>query len=232
MYRLLGLTDGAASVQFDRWTSPLTLAGKIRDFKLGTADNEIRPVLFQFQRTDEFEDVWSILIQVQGDETEAFRQVKDVIERITHLPIDGSYIDQQISDSFTSQKRTSRIVMVFAFIAILISMLGLLAMSIYFIQQRSREVAVRKVFGSSNTSVLKELIMTFLYYVVVAFVVACPVIWYVMSKWLSGYHYRITLSPLIFIGAGLFCLTISFLTVFMQSYDAANANPAESIKSE
>ena len=108
-------------------------------------------------------------------------------------------------------------------------MLGLLAMSTYFIQQRSQEVAIRKVFGSDNRGVLFRLISSFLVYVGFAFIIATPIIWYFMNQWLSDYSYRISLNPLIFIAAGVFCLLISFVTVFFQSYKAANTNPVNSI---
>ena len=119
---------------------------------------------------------------------------------------------------------------IFACIAILISLLGLLAMSTYFILQRSQEVAIRKVFGSDNQGILVRLVGTFLTYVGIAFVIATPLSWYFMKQWLADYSYRIALSPLIFIVAGLFCLLISFLAVFFQSWKAANANPVESVK--
>ena len=131
--------------------------------------------------------------------------------------------------SFESEVRTTKIVSIFAGIAILISMLGLLAMSTYFIQQRSQEVAIRKVFGSDNRGVLFRLISSFLVYVGFAFIIATPIIWYFMNQWLSDYSYRISLNPLIFIAAGVFCLLISFVTVFFQSYKAANTNPVNSI---
>ena len=102
-------------------------------------------------------------------------------------------------------------------------------MSTYFIQQRSQEVAIRKVFGSDNRGVLFRLISSFLVYVGFAFIIATPIIWYFMNQWLSDYSYRISLNPLIFIAAGVFCLLISFVTVFFQSYKAANTNPVNSI---
>ena len=105
-------------------------------------------------------------------------------------------------------------------------------MSTYFIQQRSLEVAVRKVFGSDNRQILTQLVKTFLMYVVFAFFLAVPVAYYFMSDWLADYSYRISLNPFIFIGAGLFCLIISFLTVFYQSWKAANANPIESFRNK
>ncbi|MCC8154354.1 MAG: ABC transporter permease [Tannerellaceae bacterium] len=105
-------------------------------------------------------------------------------------------------------------------------------MSTYFVQQRSREIAVRKVFGSSNKEILVKLIANFLNFVGLAFLLALPVIWYLGQLFLKQYDYRISFSPLIFIGAGLICLLISFLTVFWQSYKAANENPAISVKTE
>ena len=124
----------------------------------------------------------------------------------------------------------AKIVTIVTVIGIIISLLGLLAMSTYFIQQRSLEIAVRKVFGSETKQVWTQLVKTFLIYVVIAFVFAIPVSWYVMNDWLSSYSYRISLNPLIFLAAGLFCLLISFLTVFLQSKKAAERNPIESFR--
>lgn len=103
-------------------------------------------------------------------------------------------------------------------------------MSTYFIQQRSSEIAVRKVFGSTNVQVLVRLVKAFLTYVGIAFIISVPVIWYFMNGWLSEYSYRIVLSPWIYAASGLFCLLVSFVTVFLQSYLAAISNPVESIK--
>ena len=118
----------------------------------------------------------------------------------------------------------------FAIIAIIISMLGLLAMSTYFIEQRSQEIAIRKVFGSTSEEMMRRLVKQFLIYVLVAFLIACPIIWYLAHHWLASYSYHIPLSPLIFIAAALFCLQVAFLTVFFQSSQAAKANPADKVK--
>ncbi|MEG1748056.1 MAG: FtsX-like permease family protein, partial [Tannerellaceae bacterium] len=151
---------------------------------------------------------------------------------ISGMDFEGQFMDKQLQDSFGSQIRTAKIIVIFSIIAILISLLGLLAMSTYFIQQRAQEVAVRKVFGSSNGQILRRLVFTFLNYVVIAFFIAVPIIWYAMQKWLEDYSYRIELSPLIFIVAGLFCLLVSFVTVFIQSNNAANSNPIDSVKNK
>ena len=174
----------------------------------------------------------NLLVEIQGNTFEAYNKVKQVYENITQLEFPGKFIDRQIEESFATQQRILKIISLFAFVAIVISLLGLLAISTYFIQQKAREIAIRKIFGSNGTLILYKLICTFIRYVVIAFIITTPVMVYTMRQWLSNYSYRISLSPFIFISAGLFCLIISFLTVFWQSYRAANQNPIENVKTE
>ena len=114
--------------------------------------------------------------------------------------------------------------------ALLVSMLGLVARSIFFIQQRQKEIAIRKVFGSTSMQVCRRLIRSFLSYVAIAFVIAVPIIWYLMNDWLSQYSYRIALSPWIFVVAGVSCLAICMVAVTLQSYLAASENPINHVK--
>ena len=172
---------------------------------------------------------WSIIIEIDGNPYTAYEQIRKAYEQTSGLNFEGKFIDQQIQESFEAQQRMAKIVSIFAGIAILISLLGLLAMSTYFIQQRSQKwqsvkYSVRTIKASCYAWSVPSLI-----YVVVAFVIATPIIWYAMNQWLSDYSYRIDLNPLIFIVSGLFCLVISFAAVFVQSFRAANANPVNSI---
>lgn len=227
-FKQLGIPDDMSSFVYNGNTC--MIAGKIKDIQLRNITYGKTPVMLRFKRRGELRSCWNLLVEVQGDPFAVRKKVETLFKKITHLDFEGKYFDQQIEESFASQKRISKIVSIFAGIAILISLLGLLAMSTYFIQQRSSEVAVRKVFGSTNSQILLKLVLTFLNYVVIAFVIAVPLIWYFMDQWLSDYTYRIRLSPLIFIAAGLFCLLISFATVFWQSYRAANTNPVNSFR--
>ncbi|MDH6534856.1 ABC transporter permease [Parabacteroides sp. 52] len=228
-YRELMISDDTPSFKYRDLDRPI--AGKLKDFRMGNILADLPPTQVMVRSGDRLW-IWDILIEINGDPKSAFEQVKEVYEKMMDLEMPGYFMEDQVENSFSSQRRTAKIVMIFCVIAILISLLGLLAMSTYFIQQRSREIAVRKVFGSSEGQVLKRLIFTFLNYVGIAFVIATPLVWYIMRRWLMDYSYRISLSPLIFIGAGLFCLLISFLTVYYQSYRAANANPVDSVKAE
>ena len=153
---------------------------------------------------------------------------KHDVSDFTNIP----YLDQAIRYMYSQAIRMSTIVTLFAAIAIIISLLGLVAMSTYFIQQRRKEIAIRKVFGSTSRQIYMRLLRTFMLYVVVAFVPAMLLIHYFMTDWLSTYSYRIDLAWWIYLVAGLFCLVVSLVAVMAQSYKAANENPAGNVKAE
>lgn len=212
----------------------IPILGVLHDFQLCDITMPNSPLMLCFNKPQTEGGKWwpwSYVIEVQGDPVEAFDAVRKVFEEVSGVPFEGEYTDQAIQSHFEQSIRLAKIVVVFACVAVLISFLGLLAMSTYFIRQRAQEVAIRKVFGSESREILRRLIGTFLSYVGIAFVFAVPISYYFMSGWLADYAYRITLSPLIFLAGGVFCLLISFLTVFYQSWRAANANPVESLKS-
>ena len=225
-YQELGLKPGVRHVP----DMNLDIRGIFKDFHIGDITKEQHPVLIYVRKTIAYP--WNFVIQITGNQEEAYRQIQKIYKDVFHIDLDSDhpFIDQQIQQAFDQQTRMSKIVSLFAGIAILISLLGLVAMSTYFIQQRNKEIAVRKVFGSNSLQMLTRLVRTFLSYVLIAFVLAIPVIWYFMSNWLSGFSYRITLSPWIFLVSGLFCMIISTGAVFIQSYRASHENPILHIK--
>ncbi len=227
--KVLELPEDARSYKQRNWEE-VPLAGIVKDFQLNNILTAKRPTVVMICSNRDDVRLRSITVEVKGDPFVARKEVAAVYEKLTGLEFSGMFINEQVEKSFTAQKRTLKIVMIFAVIAVLISLLGLLAMSTYFIQQRSSEIAVRKVFGSTNAQVLIRLVKAFLMYVAIAFVIAVPLVWYFMNGWLADYSYRIELSPWIYATAGLFCLIISFITVLVQSYQAAISNPVEDIR--
>ena len=181
---------------------------------------------------DKVEEPWSVTIGCSGGSpAENFHEVQRVFKEVFHRDLYDRgcpYVNQQIEEAFEHELRTSHIVSMFALIAIIISLLGLVAMSTYFIQQRSKEIAVRKVFGSTSNQMRLRLVRTFLLYVLVAFVVAVPIVWYFMAGWISQYAYRIVWWPWLLV-AGVIVLLISFAAVAVQSYVAGNENPVKHI---
>lgn len=225
--RDMELPQDAPSFLWNKNATPI--AGIVQDFQLGNITNDMRPAMLRIDKRSEMFP-WSILIEVEGNPYTAYNKIQEIYKEASGgLDFNATYLNEQVQKSFESEVRMTKIVSLFASIAVIISMLGLLAMSTYFIHQRSQEVAIRKVFGSDNQAILFRLIGSFLVYVGVAFIIATPIIWYFMNQWLSDYSYRISLNPLIFIVSGIFCLVIALVTVFFQSYKAANANPIESV---
>ena len=145
---------------------------------------------------------------------------------------DGQFMEEQIAYYYKTQDRLSNLLGLLSFIAIVISSMGMLAMSIYFTRQRARDMAVRKVFGATPHGVLGLLMGGFLKLVGVAFVISVPIIYLLMQEWLSGYVYRIRLTPVPFLIAGGIVLVIAVLTVVGHSVKVAVSNPVDSLKAE
>ena len=229
----MGLTAAARSIDFQQFGGKHPIRGILKDFRLGTITDGQSPIRFVQVDNGAFVP-WEYVVKVTGDAVENYQSIQALYKKIFKLDLneENPYVDQQLRKHFEQEIRISTIISLFAAIAIVISFLGLVAMSTYFIEQRNREIALRKVFGSSNRRVLTALIGTFLRYIVIAFVLAIAPIWWLMAPWLSHYSYRIALSPWIFLAAGGACLLLSFLTVFAQSYIAANTNPVHALKEE
>ena len=195
------------------------------DFTAPIGELEIRPL----------ED-WATHILVKVSPTnraETFRRVRDVYNDMAGGDLfDGQFMEDQIAYFYKTQTRLSNLLGLLSFIAIVISSMGMLAMSIYFTRQRARDMAVRKVFGATPHGVLGLLMGGFLKLVGVAFVISVPIIYLLMQEWLSGYVYRIRLTPVPFLIAGGIVLVIAVLTVVGHSVKVAVSNPVDSLKAE
>ena len=176
-----------------------------------------------------------ILVKYRGSKKDAISQIRKSYEHIFNMPMEADCCqgsDDTLHYIYIGEIRIMRLLTVFAVVALIVSLLGLLAMSTYYIQQRRKEVAVRKVFGSTNNEVLVHLLRQFGIEIAIAFILAVPIIYYIGNHWLSQYAYRITLSPWIFVAAGFTCFIISMLTVIIQCWRAASENPVNNIKTE
>ena len=224
--RELELPDNASYCEYLK--SPI--AGVIYDFLYQDLTHHPQPCVIK--PLPEKEWCWAFVIQLTDEYSiTTLQKIKQAYNEYTGgMPIDYKTFDDVMHQQYAAQQRMSDILFGFTLVAILISALGILAMATYFIRQRSMEIAVRKVFGSTNREVLQRLVLHFVRYVLAAFVIAVPVIWYLMHDWLSQYVLRIPLSWTIFALAGLTALAIAVATVFGQSWRAPNSNPVDAIK--
>jgi len=172
--------------------------------------------------------------------TASFKSLNSVIQDIKttaselspSFPVDMSFFDQAIGNMYQPELRFQRTFSLFAGCAIVICCLGILAMSLFSCQRRVKEIGIRKINGANITEVLIMLNMDFIRLVVIAFIIATPVAWYSMHKWLQHFAYKTELSWWIFVLAGLIAMGIALLTVSWQSWRAATRNPVEALRYE
>src|SRR5690606_29455985 len=131
-----------------------------------------------------------------------------------------------------AETRLGKIFAIFAAFAIVIACLGLFALTAFTAEQRTKEIGIRKVLGSSVRSIVFLLSKEFAKLVVIAFLIASPIAWWVMNLWLEDYQFKIQLGWQIFLSAGAFAAVIALLTISYQSIKAATSNPVNSLKSE
>ncbi len=141
-------------------------------------------------------------------------------------------LEESVAETFSDQRNTLKIISLFTIIAIVISILGYIGMSLFFIRQRQKEIAIRKIMGGTSHEVMLLMLRTFCAPLLVSFVIAVPLSWYIMNDWLSNFSYRIALSPWMFAATCTFALVVAVLSVGIQIVKAVRTNPVESIKTE
>jgi len=143
-----------------------------------------------------------------------------------------SFLSDDIAALYQKEKRLSQIYFLFTIIALLITAIGIFVIAIYDAQRRNKEIGIRKVYGASIGEIMFMLNKDFVKLVLISIVIACPVAWYAMHKWLEDFAYKTELSWWIFALAGILAIGIALLTVSWQSWRAASRNPVESLKYE
>ena len=229
----LGLEEDASEYYFSGGILPI--AGIVEDFHIGNILTTQHPIRIAVGKP--FEDFipWHILIKIKGDEEHALDQVKEVFERVyskeyTDSVFETPYLSHMIEKDFEYTERLSTILTIFALVAIMISILGLTAMSTYYVRQRSLDIAVHKVMGGTSMEVMTRLVRTFMIFVLIAAILSIPIIYYVMNDWLSQFSYRIGLYWWIYAASALLAIAICFISVITQCRKAANTNPINSLK--
>jgi len=147
-------------------------------------------------------------------------------------PFGYTFMDEDFNNLYTTEERTGKIFITFAVIAIMIACLGLFGLITYAAEQRVKEIGIRKVLGASIPDITGMLSTSFLKLVVIAVLIAFPVSWWAMNKWLQDFAYRVSIEWWVFLITGAIALLIAFSTVYFQAMKAALANPVKSLRSE
>ena len=143
-----------------------------------------------------------------------------------------SFVDEEIKAAYNRQKRWNAIVRYFSFLAVLITCMGIFALTSLTISRRVKEIGIRKVLGAGIIQIVNIVYKEFILLIIIANVIVWPVAYYVMHRWLQGFAYRITMRPELFFLAGFLTLIVSLATVSYLALKAALANPVESLRTE
>ena len=205
------------------------VVGVIRDFHYVSAKQKIAPLMLLLGN-----NYGGILVKVNTAELGGF--LSDVKQRWTSFspagPFSYYFLDDRFASLYVSEQRTGQLFTAFTIIAILIAGLGLFGLAAYMVEQRTREIGIRKVLGASVNSVLLLVSKEFLLLVGLAFLIAVPITWWSMNQWLQEFAYRTPVSWWIFPLAGVAALFIAIITISFQTTRAATANPVKSLKAE
>ncbi|GJM35669.1 MAG: ABC transporter permease [Saprospiraceae bacterium] len=207
-----------------------TVIGVVKDFHYTSLQTEVAP-LMMFYSPRSFEYLTLKVNTTNLSETMASLE-QTWKAQVTSHPFTYFFLDEDFNKQYSSETRLGRLFNAFSLIAIMIACLGLFGLAAYSITQRTKEIGIRKVLGASVSSVVGLLSKDFLKLVIVAIIIAMPLAWLFMNRWLEDFAYRINLQWWLFALAGAGALAIAFLTVSFQSIKAALANPVKSLRSE
>lgn len=229
----LSLGDGESEVTWGDG-SVTQVAGIFSNFHMTNILDPYQPFLISVKDTDEIEDP-NFMVKTNGDPL-AWKKLCDLVKEVDGSTEDIDWkvqsIESTVKASLTEEKNTMRVVGIFTGVAVLISVLGFIGMSLFFIRQRRKEIGVRRIMGSTTNEVLSLLLTKFCAPLLVSFIFAVPLSWFIMDKWLESFSYRIGLSPWIFIASGAVSLLIAVVSIFFQTLHAAHSNPADAIRAE
>ena len=232
-FKQIGIEETATEFQTAQ-NGTRSIGGIYYDFKIRPLEQDQSAAMIYNRGENPDDDYpWVLLVKTTGDQAAAKKRVEAIAgEVFPGRLFEAQYIEEMIEDGFGDESRVLKIVIIFTLLSILVSALGLFAMSSYYMQQEIRSVSVKKVFGADYSGVLKELVLSFMKMVGIAFVIGVPIAWFIMSRWLSGYGHRIDLHWWIFVLAGLAVAFIAAISVLYQSIKTARTNPAEALKKE
>jgi putative ABC transport system permease protein len=226
--RQAGIKDPIGK-SFTLWQTKGTIIGVLKDFNYASLKDAIEPAIFKYGGAN-----WRMFVKTTGkDASNAIAAAQKIWKSYnSDFSFEYSFLDEDFNQMYQSEQHTGTLFNVFAAVAIIISCLGLFGLATYTAEVRTKEIGIRKVLGASVVSITNLLAKEFVVLIVIAFVIATPIAWFAMDKWLQNYVYRIHVSAWIFIVTGILAILIALLTVSFQAIRAAMANPVKSLRSE
>ncbi len=232
--KLMGKESAIGKILFNEGdpSTKLTVVGVVNDYVYGNMYGQPDPVIFTWLQSQNA-SIMYVRIKAQGNTEQVLAKIEAVMKKDNPAyPFEYKFVDDQFNQMFLSEMLVSKLSRIFAALAIIISCLGLFGLAAYTAERRTKEIGIRKVLGATAAGLASLLSKDFLQLVFVSCLVAFPLAWWAMNKWLQSYEYRIAISWLVFVMAGITAIFIALITVSFQAVKAALANPVKSLRTE
>jgi putative ABC transport system permease protein len=209
-----------------------TIVGVVKDFHTYSLQHKVEPMVMMMPPVTSMED--NLYVKIDRNKTkEALALIEKVYKQFDkNNPVEFNFLDQNFAKQYAAEQKQERLSLVFTMLAVFIACLGLFGLAAFTAQQRVKEIGVRKVLGATVASITLMLGKDFVKLVAISILIAAPIAWYAMSKWLEDFAYRVNIGWAVFIVSGLMALFIALVTVSFQAIRAALANPVKSLRNE
>lgn len=237
-YEAMGLPIDASYVdvgdEYSSYSETVVLRGMIEDIRQTNILSVPEPTFVSvYNHWDEtYSPFTTIVVEVSGDHAEVCNSVNRVLDDnfSGNSDVEAAFLNDKVHDSFIQQFRLNKILVCFAVVALVISVIGLVAMSLFYMRQRSHDISIRKVFGADNRQSFIYLVSPFMLYSVIGIAAGCPLAWYLTDAWLSGFSYRVSGIGWYMLATAIFCLAVSYAAVSIQGRIVSRVNPVDNIR--
>ena len=207
----------------------LEIVGVTSDFHFATVKHEVEPLIMFYARSL---PIVSVKIATENMPSTIAGLEETWDQLITSTPFDYTFLDDSFAQQYNTEQTLARIIRHFSILAISIAAVGLFILSVFTVQQRRKEIGIRKVLGSTTQGISFLLGKDFLKWILISNIIGLPIAWFLLKEWLSNFRYRIELDFTPFLLALVISMVIAALTISIQSYKAATENPVKSLRSE
>lgn len=227
MAKQLNLKD-PIGMSIENWNK-FTVIGVVEDFHFESMKENIRPLCFVLGNSNSI-----ISVKVSGEDmSTAVQAISGVWDKFSpNQPLRFNFLDERYALMYADVQRMGSIFTTFAVLAIIVACLGLFALSAFMVEQRSKEISIRMVLGASVSTVFRLMTQNFALLVLISFLIAAPISWYLMQQWLKDFVYRTDITWDIFVMSGIGALVVALGTVSYQAVKAALVNPVHNLRSE
>jgi putative ABC transport system permease protein len=217
----------------DRTPVTYEIVGVMKDFNYNSLRTEVMPFLLKYHTVHD-DGMSDLLVSTSSKDYKALLAKMQAIwhRDLAATPFECSFLDEEVQKQYETESTLGKIINSFTLMAIIISCLGLFGLTAFSAEQRSKEIGIRKVLGASVSGIVQLLSKDFLTLVLIAIVIATPIAWWAMNKWLDAFVYRVPIRWWMFAVAGLLAILIALVTVSFQAIRAALVNPVRSLKAE